>query len=261
MGGGGWPRPRLRAPSSCRPPGPRSCQLARYPRTTPAISTASLPVLARRFRADPHEVGRIEGLGLDSLELAEHVDQGQQIEVSAGHEPEDVAPVSSSPRTSDPQPVTPDGTISNRVSSSTRASVGRDTAPGISLLMEWWTIHHRGALQSLARDARRSHRSVEGDEKPHKMRERERQTATKPRYYIRGIEITAQTGLGRFGGAGGASPSTSATRIMPFTWASVVPAGTVPKDYPRHFDGLSARPVAPVSRRSPRNRAHRGHRA
>ena len=35
------------------------------------------------------------------------------------------------------------------------------------------------------------------------MRERERQTATKPRYYIRGIEITAQTGLGRFGGAGG----------------------------------------------------------
>ena len=35
----------------------------------PAISTASLPVLARRFRADPHEVGRIEGIGLDSLEL------------------------------------------------------------------------------------------------------------------------------------------------------------------------------------------------
>ena len=86
----------------------------------------------------PPQSGRIEGLGLDSLELAEHVDQGQQIEVSAGHEPEDVAPVSSSPRTSDPQPVTPDGTISNRVSSSTRAS-----------------------------DARRSHRSVEGDEKSH----------------------------------------------------------------------------------------------
>ena len=36
-----------------------------------------------------------------------------------------------------------------------------------------------------------------------KMRERERQTATKPRYYIRGIEITAQTGLGRFGAGGG----------------------------------------------------------
>ena len=138
--------------------------------------------------------------------------------------------------------------------------VGRDTAPGISLLMEWWTIHHRGALQSLARDARRSHRSVEGDEKPHKMRERHRQTATKPRYYIRGIEITAQTGLGRIG-AGVASSATSSTIIMSSTWASVVPAGTVPKDYPRHFDGLSGRPRASVSRRSPRSRAHRGHRA
>ena len=42
--------------------------------------------------------GSFEGLGLDSLELAEHVDQGQQIEVSAGHEPEDVASVSSSTR-------------------------------------------------------------------------------------------------------------------------------------------------------------------
>ena len=139
--------------------------------TRAGASRASTTVLARRFRADPHEVGRIEGLGLDSLELAEHVDQGQQIEVRAGHEPEDVAPVSSSPRTSDPQPVTPDGTISNRVSSSTRASVGRDTAPGISLLMEWWTIHHRAALQSLARDASRSHRSVEGDVSPHGERE------------------------------------------------------------------------------------------
>ena len=63
--GGAWPRQRLRAPSSCRPHGPRSCHLARYPRTTPAISTASLPVLSRRFRADPHEVGRIEGIGPD----------------------------------------------------------------------------------------------------------------------------------------------------------------------------------------------------
>ena len=93
------------------------------------------------------------------------------------------------------------------------------------------------------------------------MRERERQTATKPRYYIRGIEITAQTGLGRFGGGGVASPATSSTIIMSSTWASVVPAGTVPKDYPRHFDGLSGRPRASVSRRSPRSRAHRGHRA
>ena len=93
-----------------------------------------------------------------------------------------------------------------------------------------------------------------------KMRERQRQTATKPRYYIRGIEITAQTGLGRFGGAGVASSATSSTIIMSSTWASVVPAGTVPKDHPDHFDGLSARPGAPVSRRSPRSRAHRGHR-
>ena len=87
-----------------------------------------------------------------------------------------------------------------------------------------------------------------------------RQTATKPTYYIRGIEITAISGLGRIG-AGVASPATSSTIIMSSTWASVVPAGTVPKDYPRHLDGLSARPVASVSRRSPRSRAHRGHRA
>ena len=33
--------------------------------TTPTTSTASLPVLARRFLADPHEVGRIEGIGPD----------------------------------------------------------------------------------------------------------------------------------------------------------------------------------------------------
>ena len=35
------------------------------------------------------------------------------------------------------------------------------------------------------------------------MRERQRQTATKPRYYIRGIEITTHSGLGRFGAGGG----------------------------------------------------------
>ena len=62
-------------------------------------------------------------------------------------------------------------------------------------------------------------------------------------------------------GLGVASPATSTTEIMSSTWASVVPAGTVPKDYPRHFDGLSGRPRASVSRRSPRSRAHRGHRA
>ena len=48
---------------------------------------------------------------------------------------------------------------------------------------------------------------------------------------------------------------------MSSTWASVVPAGKVPKDYPHHFDGLYDRPVMLFSRRSPRNRAHRGHRA
>ena len=61
---------------------------------------------------------------------------------------------------------------------------------------------------SVARDARRSHRSVEGDEKSHEKRERER----KRRYYIRGFEFRAISGLGRIG-AGVASPSTSATRI------------------------------------------------
>ena len=33
--------------------------------TTPTTSMASLPVLARRFRADPHEIGRCEGIGPD----------------------------------------------------------------------------------------------------------------------------------------------------------------------------------------------------
>ena len=48
---------------------------------------------------------------------------------------------------------------------------------------------------------------------------------------------------------------------MSSTWASVVPADKVPKDYPHHLDGLYDRPGAPVSSRPPRNRAHRGHRA
>ena len=50
--------------------------------TTPTISTASLPVLARRFRADPHEVGRIEGIGLDSWELG-----AASTRASVGREP------------------------------------------------------------------------------------------------------------------------------------------------------------------------------
>ena len=48
----------------------------------PTISTASLPVLARRFRADPHEVGRIEGIGLDSWELG-----AASTRASVGREP------------------------------------------------------------------------------------------------------------------------------------------------------------------------------
>ena len=42
---------------------------------------------------------------------------------------------------------------------------------------------------------------------------------------------------------GVASSATSSTIIMSSTWASVVPAGKVPKDYPHHFDGLYDRPV------------------
>ena len=57
-----------------------------------------------------------------------------------------------------------------------------------------------------------------------------------------------------------ASPATSSTIIMSSTWASVVPAGKVPQDYPHHFAGISARPGAPGSRRFPRNQALRGHR-
>ena len=89
----------------------------------------------------------------------------------------------------------------------------------------------------------------------------ERHTAkTPPRYYIRGFEFRAISGLGRVG-VGVASPATSSTIIMSSTWASVVPADKVPKDYPHHFDGLYDRPVMLFSLRSPRNRALRGHRA
>ena len=181
-------------------------------RPGPATASQSLQQSAELVAQDQRRppAGHCRRHNQQSGEL---VDQGQQIEVSAGHEPEDVAPVSSSTRASD------------------------------------------------ASDARRSHRSVEGDEKPHGERERERHTAKNPRYYIRAFEFTAISGLGRFGGRGVASPATSSTIIMSSTWASVVPDGRVPKDYPRHFDGLSARPGAPVSRRPPRNRAHRGPRA
>ena len=76
------------------------------------------------------------------------------------------------------------------------------------------------------------------------MRERHRQTATKPTYYIRGIEITAISGLGRIG-AGVASPATSSTIIMSSTWASVVPTGVEgAQGLPPPF----RRPLCPSSR-------------
>ena len=45
-------------------------------------STASLPVLARRFLADPHEIGRFEGIGPDLWELG-----AASTRASVGREP------------------------------------------------------------------------------------------------------------------------------------------------------------------------------
>ena len=73
---------------------------------------------------------------------------------------------------------------------------------GISLLMEWWTIHHRGALQTLARDARRSHRSVEGDDLFKRVCVTDIPRGN-PLYNIREFEFRAISGLGRIGGGGG----------------------------------------------------------
>ena len=156
-------------------------------RPGPATASQSLQQSAELVAQDQRRppAGHCRRHNQQSGEL---VDQGQQIEVSAGHEPEDVAPVSSSTRASD------------------------------------------------ASDARRSHRSVEGDEKPHGVRERERHTAKKPRYYIRAFEFTAISGLGRFGGRGVASPATSSTIIMSSTWASVVPDGLVLQALPPAVD-------------------------
>ena len=52
--------------------------------TTPTTSTASLPVLARRFLAGPHEIGRFEGIGPDFVGVGSGVDQGQR-RPRAGH--------------------------------------------------------------------------------------------------------------------------------------------------------------------------------
>ena len=68
------------------------------------------------------------------------------------------------------------------------------------------------------------------------MRERQRQTATKPRYYIRGIEITAISGLGRFGVSGWPRPRLRAPSCV---GPRVVPDARYPRTTLRHFDGLS----------------------
>ena len=92
------------------------------------------------------------------------------------------------------------------------------------------------------------------------MRERQRQTATKPRYYIRGIEITTHSGLGRTGGGGGlVSDFEHHHHVVHMGLGRARWHGT--QGLPHHFDGLYDRPVMLFSLRSPRNRALRGHRA
>ena len=93
------------------------------------------------------------------------------------------------------------------------------------------------------------------------MRERQRQTATKPTYYIRGIEITAISGLGRFGGGGGLVSDFDHQNHVVHLGLGRASWQGAQGHCPHHFDGLSARLGAPVSSRSPRSRAHRGHRA
>ena len=70
------------------------------------------------------------------------------------------------------------------------------------------------------------------------MRERQRQTATKPRYYIRGIEITAISGLGRFGSLG---------------LLALLCAGARRPDF---YPSASRPSISPISRRSARKRCH-----
>ena len=61
--GWGWPRQRLRAPSSCRPHGPRSCQLARYPRTTPPFRRPLRPSCDAVFAPIPTKSGASRASG------------------------------------------------------------------------------------------------------------------------------------------------------------------------------------------------------
>ena len=82
--GRGCPRQRLRPPESCRPPGPRSCQLARCPRTLPhhfdgLSARPGAPVSRRSPRS-----WAVRGPRAGFLEVGTGVDQGQ-CRPRAGH--------------------------------------------------------------------------------------------------------------------------------------------------------------------------------
>ena len=82
-----------------------------------------------------------------------------------------------------------------------------------------------------------------------------------PLYNIRGFYFTAISGLGRFGGGGVlASDFDHQNHVVHLGLGRASWQGAQ-GHCPHHFDGLSARPGAPVSRRSPRSRAVRGPRA
>ena len=84
FGGAGWPRQRLRAPSSCRPPGPRSCQMARYPRTTPPFRRPLRPSCDAVFAPIPTKSGASRASGWILGSWPSGGDQGQR-RPRAGH--------------------------------------------------------------------------------------------------------------------------------------------------------------------------------
>ena len=98
--------------------------------TRAGASRASTTVLVRRFRADPHEVGRIEGLGLDSLELAEHVDQGQRRPRAGGGRAGELVDQGQRPPAGHSRRHGTDQQFSHPVSSLTRASDASDARRG-----------------------------------------------------------------------------------------------------------------------------------
>ena len=82
----------------------------------------------------------------------------------------------------------------------------------------------------------------------------------KPPYNIRVFEFRAISGLGRIGGGGGlVSDFEHHHHVVHMGLGRASWQGT--QGLPHHFDGLYDRPVMLFSRRSPRNRALRGHRA